>query len=116
MRCVLDEPGSYYCIGGKTGICIRESSFGLGADRFKQQRAGLHHLGLRMRSNEDVDQLHAFLKTLGVNIVRPPESANWAPGYYSVLFEDPDGIRIEANHVPGKGLLGNDHAMVGQDT
>ena len=25
--------------------------------------------------------------------------------YYSVLFEDPDGIRLEINHVPGKGLL-----------
>ena len=24
----------------------------------------------------------------------------------SVLFEDPDGIRLEVNHVPGKGLLG----------
>jgi hypothetical protein len=22
-----------------------------------------------------------------------------------VLFEDPDGIRLEVNHVPGKGLL-----------
>ena len=28
-----------------------------------------------------------------------------APGYYSVLFEDPDGTRLEINHVPGKGLL-----------
>jgi hypothetical protein len=26
-------------------------------------------------------------------------------GYYSVLFEDPDGIRLEANFVPGAGLL-----------
>jgi len=24
----------------------------------------------------------------------------------SVLFEDPYGIRLEVNHVPGKGLLG----------
>jgi hypothetical protein len=24
----------------------------------------------------------------------------------SVLFEDPDGIRVEVNHVPGKGHLG----------
>jgi len=23
----------------------------------------------------------------------------------SRLFEDPDGIRLEVNHVPGKGLL-----------
>jgi hypothetical protein len=27
------------------------------------------------------------------------------PGYYSVLFEDFDGIRLEVNHVPGRGVL-----------
>ena len=36
---------------------------------------------------------------------RLPEEGPWAPGYYSTLFEDPDGIRIEANFVPGKGNL-----------
>jgi hypothetical protein len=34
-----------------------------------------------------------------------PLEGNWAPGYYYVLFEDPDGIRIEVNHVPGAGVL-----------
>src|SRR5215472_17551784 len=29
----------------------------------------------------------------------------WALGYYYVLFEDPDGIRLEVNFVPGAGLL-----------
>ena len=38
-------------------------------------------------------------------IVRGPNENSWAPGYYSVLFEDPDGIRLELNHVPGVGLL-----------
>ena len=45
------------------------------------------------------------LKTIGAKIVHPPEDGPWAAGYYSVLFEDPDGIRLEVNHVPGKGLL-----------
>jgi hypothetical protein len=27
----------------------------------------------------------------------------FAPGYYSVLFEDPDGIRVEVNHVRARG-------------
>jgi hypothetical protein len=26
-------------------------------------------------------------------------------GYYSILFDDPAGIRLEINHVPGKGVL-----------
>ena len=42
---------------------------------------------------------------LGGEIVRGPEERDWAPGYYYVLFEDPDGIRLEVNHVPGIGLL-----------
>ena len=48
--------------------------------------------------------LHRAIE-LGAKIVHPPEDGAWAPGYYSVLFEDPDGIRLEVNHVPGKGLL-----------
>ena len=46
------------------------------------------------------------LTSIGATIVRAPREDQWAPGYYSLLFEDPDGIRLELNHVPGKGLLG----------
>jgi hypothetical protein len=38
-------------------------------------------------------------------MVRAPEEGPWAPGYYSTSFRDPEGIRLEVNHVPGKGLL-----------
>jgi hypothetical protein len=55
-----------------------------------------------------VDALHEFVKELGAKIVHPPEQGPFAPGYYSLLFEDPDGIRLEINHVPGKGLLADD--------
>ena len=57
------------------------------------------------RSREGVDEAHEFVKKLGAKIIHGPEEAVWAPGYYSVLFEDPDGIRLEINFVPGKGLL-----------
>ena len=30
---------------------------------------------------------------------------DFAPGYYFFVFEDPDGIRLEVNFIPGKGLL-----------
>ena len=56
-------------------------------------------------SPEDVDALHAFLVARKARVVYPAEEAAFAPGYYSVLFEDPDGIRLEANFVPGRGLL-----------
>jgi hypothetical protein len=38
-------------------------------------------------------------------VVHAPEDGPWAKGYYSILFEDPDGIRLELNFVPGKGNL-----------
>ena len=37
----------------------------------------------------------------------PEEGGRFAPGYYSVLFEDPDGIRVEVNFVPGQGHFGH---------
>ena len=38
-------------------------------------------------------------------ISSPRRRSHWAPGYYYVLFEDPDGIRLEVNHVPGQAVL-----------
>src|SRR5580692_2365582 len=56
---------------------------------------------------------HEFLKKIGAHIVHGPQEDSFAPGYYSVLFEDPDGIRLEINHVPGKGLLAADGIKIG---
>lgn len=102
---VIDAPEYYYCVGGRTALGIRPGGSAHAGERFTQERVGLHHLCFRARTREDVDALHAFLRELGASIVHPPEEAGFAPGYYSVLFEDPDGIRLEMNHVPGKGLL-----------
>jgi len=70
-----------------------------------QQRVGLHHLCLRARSREDVDRVAVLLKEINATTVRGPLEGSWAPGYYYVLFEDPDGIRLEVNFVPGDGVL-----------
>jgi catechol 2,3-dioxygenase-like lactoylglutathione lyase family enzyme len=103
---LMDFPGAYYyCVGGRTGLAISPAAAEHAADGFVQTRPGLHHLCFRLRSREDVDRLHALAVEIGAKIVRPPEEANWAPGYYSTLFEDPDGIRLEGNFVPGKGHL-----------
>lgn len=105
MKVVMDVPGTYYCVGGRTGFAIREAPDDRRGERFDQGRVGLHHVCFRARSREDVDEAYAFVEQLGATIVHGPEEAIWAPGYYSILFEDPDGIRLEINFVPGKGLL-----------
>jgi catechol 2,3-dioxygenase-like lactoylglutathione lyase family enzyme len=103
MKPVVEMEGQYYyCVGGRTGVAIARTA---AAERFDQGRVGLHHVCFRARERADVDAVHALLVEMGARVVHPPEDGPWAPGYYSVLFEDPDGIRLEVNHVPGKGLL-----------
>jgi catechol 2,3-dioxygenase-like lactoylglutathione lyase family enzyme len=105
LKPVMDNEGVYYAVGGRTGVAIRASSPEHAGAAFEQNRVGLHHLCFRARERADIDELHGFLCSLDVNIIRAPREDQWAPGYYSLLFEDPDGIRLELNHVPGKGLL-----------
>jgi catechol 2,3-dioxygenase-like lactoylglutathione lyase family enzyme len=105
MKTLIDTDTFFYCIGSRTGIAITPVDERHAGDRFDQRRVGLHHVCLRARERGQIDEIAAFVEKLGAEIVHPPREDGFAPGYYSVLFEDPDGIRIEVNHVPGKGHL-----------
>jgi catechol 2,3-dioxygenase-like lactoylglutathione lyase family enzyme len=105
LRPVIKSDQTLYCVGGRTAVGISRCDHAHQAERFEQRRVGLHHVCFRARERADVDATYRFLQEIGAKIVHPPEDGPWAPGYYSVLFEDPDGIRLEINHVPGKGLL-----------
>jgi catechol 2,3-dioxygenase-like lactoylglutathione lyase family enzyme len=105
MKAVMDTPEVYYCIGGRTAFGLRECDPAYKNERFAPQRVGLHHLCFRARERDDIDLIHDELWDMSARIIHAPREDEWAPGYYSVLFEDPDGIRLEINHVPGKGLL-----------
>jgi len=105
MKVVYDGDKLFYCVGAQTAIGIEPCEPTLAGERFVQQRVGLHRLCLRARSREDVDRLHDLLRQIGATIIQDPQEGTWAPGYYSVLCEDPDGIRLEANFVPGAGVL-----------
>ena len=107
MKTLIKGEGIVYCIGSRTGILVRGAPDEKQGDAFDQDRSGLHHLCFRARRREDVDSIHQFVAgELDARIVHPPEDGQFAPGYYSLLFEDPDGIRVEVNFVPGKGHLG----------
>ena len=100
-----DKENYYYCVGGRTALAIAPVNNEASSTAFNQNNVGLHHICFRARSTEDVDELFSVAQSLSANIVREPKEDGFAPGYYSCLFEDPDGIRIEVNFVPGKGLL-----------
>jgi catechol 2,3-dioxygenase-like lactoylglutathione lyase family enzyme len=103
MKAVVKAPNMLYMIGGRTAVAIGRSSEENRTYAFDQRRIGLHHICFRARSREDIDALHGFLLEHEVKIIHEPQDGSWAPGYYSVLFEDPEGIRLEVNFVPGKG-------------
>ena len=106
LKVVLDSDAMLYGVGGRTAIGIRTGSPENAGKRFDQGAPGLHHACFRMRDRDAVDRLYAVLKDRNdIVFVHGPQEQPWAPGYYSILFEDPDGIRIEFNHVPGVGLL-----------
>ena len=105
---VFESEKFCYFVGGRTAVGIQLCDSEFEGERFVQGRVGLHHICLRARSREDVDKVGALLQEVGAHIVSLPQEGGWAPGYYYVLFEDPDGIRIEVNFVPGQGVLAED--------
>jgi len=65
-------------------------------------------LCFRAKSRQDIEYIYLFVRDqLQAKMIHGPEDGTrFAPGYYSILFEDPGGIRIEVNYVPGKGHFG----------
>lgn len=109
MKTLIKNQDTIYCIGSRTGVLVRGAPEDKRDLPFDQDRPGLHHICFRAREASQIDSIHRFVvDELDATIVHPPEEGSeFAPGYYSVLFEDPDGIRVEVNFVPGKGHLGD---------
>lgn len=124
MTPLFDNESTLYCIGGRTGLCVSKSTLKPTDERqlsFQQQAIGLHHICFRLKSKQEVDNVYKFLLSDKIlnrkdeisskftiplyKIVHAPEKGIWASGYYSILLEDPCGIRVEFNYVPSKGWL-----------
>ena len=105
MKTVVKTPDMFYCVGSRTGVALSQGDPQYRHDHFHQRRIGLHHFCFRARSRSDVDEIFKFIDKFDARIIHGPQEDGFAPGYYSILFEDPDCIRIEVNYVPGKGLL-----------
>ncbi|NKB60313.1 MAG: VOC family protein [Alphaproteobacteria bacterium] len=108
---VFDGSNMCYFVGGRTALGIQPCDPDHADERFVQGRVGLHHICFRARSREDVDKVGDLLKQMDAHVVKTPQDGAWAPGYYYVLFEDPDGIRVEVNFVPGQGVLAEDQSF-----
>ena len=110
MQTLIKGDDVLYCIGSRTGILVRAAPLDKREKPFDQDRPGLHHFCFRARNRDDVDAVHDFVVgQADATVVHPPqEDPQFAPGCYSLLIEDPDGIRVEINHVPGRGHFAGD--------
>ena len=84
--------------GGAVGV--REAESAAAVDRYAP---GLHHLALDAPSREVVDAVAACLREEGADIEGGPGERDYTPGYYAVLFFDPDGLKLEVVHQPPRG-------------
>jgi catechol 2,3-dioxygenase-like lactoylglutathione lyase family enzyme len=105
LRAVHRSDDFVYYVGGRTALAIRRPAPELAGHAHDEFAPGIDHLCFRARSRDDIDELYGFLQSIGADIVRAPEEGPWAPGYYSLSLRDPEGIRLEVNHVPGEGVF-----------
>lgn len=56
---------------------------------------GLHHVCLRVESENDVREAARILGQKGISASEPRLYPEYAPDYFALFFSDPDGLRLE---------------------
>jgi catechol 2,3-dioxygenase-like lactoylglutathione lyase family enzyme len=90
------DPGNVYLTSGSDNLALHQAE---GPEPAGPDRPGaLDHLGLIVRSPEDVDAWAAFLDERKVALdTRPRTHRDGARSFY---FRDPDGNRVQIMHHP----------------
>lgn len=86
---------------GMLSITLRPCARDRARETFDRYRIGLHHLALKLKDRNDVNELHDLLVREDYRVLdSPAEYSEYGPDYYAVFFEDPDGLKLEAVHYP----------------
>ena len=87
--------------GGDAGsFWVKQAGARYLGERFSKDRVGLCVVAFRAESGDQVDALARDVEGFGGTILDPPREYP-SPGYYSVFFADPDGIKLELVYLPG---------------
>ncbi len=81
---------------GNTYLCFVQAPAEQLAAGYHRRRVGLNHLAFHGESRAHVDELAAWVKSVGATILY--EAAYpyaGGPGYYAFYCEDPDRIKVE---------------------
>jgi glyoxylase I family protein len=99
---VLGFRKNEFTLGGEQHVQYYNRHFGLvlrpahdGTAAHNPYAPGLHHLCLRVEGRAEIDTIAAQLHTLGIAASSPQLYPDYAPDYYALFLQDPDGIRLE---------------------
>ena len=108
VRTLLRNENVVYCIGSRTGILVRRARRRIATTASIRTRQGCITCASGRAAVPTWTRSRASCATssAAAMVHDAEEGEQFAPGYYSALFEDPDGIRVEVNYVPGKGHFG----------
>lgn len=79
------------------------------ANQHNPYAPGLHHLCLRVESEEQVKEVAGMLKERGISVSEPRRYPEYAPDYFTVFFSDPDGVRLEITNYRQERRQRHDH-------
>jgi glyoxylase I family protein len=88
----------YY--GDNGGVWVVASDQTHRDDTFDKGRVGLREIAFRAESRQQIDDLALEISSHGGRILDIPREYEYRPGYYSVFFTDPDGLKLEVVHYP----------------
>lgn len=86
--------------GARGALSLRESHDGREQRPFDRYDLGVHHICFAAPSRALVDEVFGAAIAAGAEIEDEPRESDYTPGYYSVFFRDPDGIKLEVLHRP----------------
>jgi len=66
--------------------------------KFNKGQVGLREIAFRVESREQINALALEISSQGGSVLDPPREYSYRPGYYSVFFTDPDGLKLEVVH------------------
>jgi glyoxylase I family protein len=85
-------------VGEGGSLWVSPSEQSAGTQSFDKRRVGLREVAFRATSRAQIDDLSREITAHGGKIVDAPQEYGYRPGYYSVFFTDPDGIKLEVVH------------------
>jgi glyoxylase I family protein len=86
--------------GDAGSVWVQEAEKPYRSDSFHRHRVGLCEVAFAADSRAEIDELSRDIEAHGGKVTDAPREYDYMPGYYSVFFTDPDGLKLEVVHLP----------------